>query len=218
MRYLKLYEEFDEIPSNFIRLDSIGHVLDPEEGIIYAMWKKGGYDHENPYEIDTGNNYFNDGEDQYADLEQRGLSNEDMSVIDKYLLYCEPVFKDKINFDLMQTAKEISLDFLDDGYTLVSQVLIESDEKDKDSDDFIDYLVYTEMFSHRFTKTEKKYSRFFSNRMKVVKSKSELIYRFWLRPDSYSRFKGTANELDEFNKEIFDRLKGMFPDENIVSK
>jgi hypothetical protein len=74
------------------------------------------------------------------------------------------------------------------------------------------------MFSHRFTKTEKKYSRFFSNRMKVVKSKSDLIYRFCLRPASYSRFKGTADEIDEFNKEIFDRLKGMFPDENIVSK
>ena len=49
MRYLKLYEEYDTIPSNFIRLDSIGHVLDPEEGVIYAMWKKGGYDHENGY-------------------------------------------------------------------------------------------------------------------------------------------------------------------------
>jgi len=215
MRYLKLYEEYDTIPSNFIRLDSIGHVLDPEEGVIYAMWKKGGYDHENPYEIDDGN-LVHDGEDQYAD----GLSNEDMSVIDKYLLSCEPVVKDKINFDLMQTAKEISLDFLDDGYTLVSQVLIESDEKDEDSDEdssifnFIDYLVYSEMFSHRFTiETEKKYSRFFSNRMKVVKSKSDLIYRFWLAP-KYNSF----YEIDEFNKEIFDRLKGMFPDENIVSK
>jgi hypothetical protein len=219
MRYLKLYEEFDEIPSNFIRLDSIGHVLDPEEGIIYAMWKKGGYDHENGYEIDDGN-LIHDGEDQYAD----GLSDEDYGVIDKYLLSCEPVVKDKINFDLMQTAKEISLDFLDDGYTLVSQVLIESDEKDEDSDEdssifnFIDYLVYSEMFSHQFIETKKIYSRFFSNRMKVVKSKSDLIYRFCLRPDSYSRFKGTANEIDEFNKEIFDRLKGMFPDENIVSK
>jgi hypothetical protein len=75
------------------------------------------------------------------------------------------------------------------------------------------------MFSHRFTiENEKKYSKFFSNRMKVVKSKSDLIYRFWLTPVSYSTFKGTANEIDEFNKEIFDRLKGMFPDENIVSK
>jgi hypothetical protein len=212
MRYLKLYEEFDEIPSNFIRLDSIGHVLDPEEGVIYAMWKKGGYDHENPYEV---------GDDESLE----GLSNEDYGVIDKYFLSCEPVVKDKINFDLMQTAKEISLDFLDDGYTLVSQVLIESDEKDEDSDEdssifnFIDYLVYSEMFSHRFTiENEKKYSKFFSNRMKVVKSKSDLIYRFWLTPVSYSTFKGTANEIDEFNKEIFDRLKGMFPDENIVSK
>lgn len=206
MRYLKLYEEHNSIPDNFIRLNSIGHVLDPEEGLIYAMWKRGGYDHENGYEIDD------DG--QYAD----GLSNEDMSVIDKYWLSCEPFFKDRINFDLMQTAEEISLDYLDDGYTLISQVLIESDEKDEDSDDFIDYLVYSGILSLRFSdRNVKKYTRFFSKKMKVVKSKSDLIYRFWLHPD-YSRFTGTANELDEFNKEIFDRLKGMFPDENIVSR
>ena len=198
MRYLKLYEEHNSIPDNFIRLDSIGHVLDPEKGIIYAMWEKGGY-----YE-NMGDAIDDDG--QYAD----GLSSEDKTMIDKYFLSCEPFFKDRINFDLMQTAKEISLDFLDDGYTLVSQVLIESDEKDEDSDEdssifnFIDYLVYSEMFSHRFTvETENKYSRFFSKRMKVVKSKSDLIYRFCLRPAYYSKFKGTANEIDEFNKEIF---------------
>ena len=84
--------------------------------------------------------------------------------------------------------------------------------------DFIDYLVYSGILSLRFSdRNVKKYTRFFSKKMKVVKSKSDLIYRFWLHPD-YSRFTGTANELDEFNKEIFDRLKGMFPDENIVSR
>ena len=51
MKYLKLYEEHNTIPDKFIRLNSIGHVLDPEEGVIYAMWKKGGYDHENPYDV-----------------------------------------------------------------------------------------------------------------------------------------------------------------------
>lgn len=212
MRYLKLYEEYDTIPTNFIRLDSIGHVLDPEEGIIYAMWKKGGYDHENGYEIDD------DGE--YAD----GLSDEDTDVISNLISSCEPFFKDRINFDLMQTAEEISLDYLDDGYTLVSQVLIESDEKDEESGDFIDYLVYSGIFSHQFS-GENKYSRFFSKKMKVVKSKSDLIYRFWFinsRP-KYVQIDGKwydegKKKIDEFNKEIFDRLKGMFPDENIVSK
>ena len=61
--------------------------------------------------------------------------------------------------------------------------------------------------------------------MKVVKSKSDLIYRFWLynsRP-KYVQIDGKwydegNKKIDEFNKEIFDRLKGMFPDENIVSK
>lgn len=212
MRYLKLYEEYDTIPTNFIRLNSIGHVLDPEEGIIYAMWKRGGYDHENGYEIDD------DGE--YAD----GLSDEDIDVVSNLMSSCEPFFRDRINFDLMQTAEEISLDYLDDGYTLVSQVLIESDEKDEESGDFIDYLVYSGIFSHQFS-GENKYSRFFSKKMKVVKSKSDLIYRFWFinsRP-KYVQIDGKwydegKKKIDEFNKEIFDRLKGMFPDENIVSK
>ena len=101
MRYLKIYEEFDTIPSNFIRLDSIGHVLDPEEGVIYAMWKRGGYDQENPYEAD--------GDDESLE----GLSDEDREIVNKYLLSCEPVIKNKINWNLIQTAKDIALDYLD---------------------------------------------------------------------------------------------------------
>jgi hypothetical protein len=205
MKYLKLYEEFEEfsepayyeIPSNFVRLDSIGHVLDPEEGVIYAMWKKGGYDHENPYEV---------GDDESLE----GVSDEDREIVDKYLLSCESFVKDKINWDLIQTAKDIALDYLDEIYdlALVSQVLIESDEKDED--DFIDYLVYSELFSHSYDKKE--FQKWFPKRMKAVKSKSELIYRFWFVG------KHGDNKIDEFNKEIFDRLKGMFPEENIVSR
>jgi hypothetical protein len=205
MKYLKLYEEFEEfsepayyeIPSNFVRLDSIGHVLDPEEGVIYAMWKKGGYDHENPYEV---------GDDESLE----GISDEDREIVNKYLLSCESFVKDKINWDLIQTAKDIALDYLDEIYdlALVSQVLIESDEKDED--DFIDYLVYSELFSHSYDKKE--FQKWFPKRMKVVKFKSELIYRFWFVG------KHRDNKIDEFNKEIFDRLNEIFPEENIVSK
>ena len=200
MRYLKIYEEFDIIPSNFIKLDSIGHVLDPKEGVIYAIWKKGGYDHENPYEV-------------IDDESLEGLSSEDKEIIDKYLLSCEPVVKDKINWNLIQTAKDLSLDYLDETYelVLVSQVLIESDEKD--SDDFINYLVYSELYSHSYNKKE--FQKWFPKRMKVVKSKSELIYRFWFIGKNYDI---RSNQINELNKEIFDRLKGMFPDENIISK
>lgn len=52
MRYLKLFLEHSEVPSYFIDLDSVGYVLDPNTGFMYAKWKKGGYDHENPYEVD----------------------------------------------------------------------------------------------------------------------------------------------------------------------
>ena len=44
MKYLRLYKEHNEIPDYFIDLDSIGYVLDPNTGMMYAKWKKGGYD------------------------------------------------------------------------------------------------------------------------------------------------------------------------------
>jgi hypothetical protein len=161
------------------------------------MWKKGGYDHENPYEV---------GDDESLE----GISDEDREIVNKYLLSCESFVKDKINWDLIQTAKDIALDYLDEIYdlALVSQVLIESDEKDED--DFIDYLVYSELFSHSYDKKE--FQKWFPKRMKVVKFKSELIYRFWFVG------KHRDNKIDEFNKEIFDRLNEIFPEENIVSK
>ncbi len=111
MRYLKLYEEHNSIPDNFIRLDSIGHVLDPEEGVMYAMWKKGGYDYENPYKV---------GDDESIE----GLDDEDRQIVDKYFLSCEDITKDRINWDLIQTAKDLSLDYLDEGNQLRIDIVV----------------------------------------------------------------------------------------------
>ena len=109
MRYLKLYEEHNSIPDNFIRLDSIGHVLDPEEGVIYALLKKGGYDSENPYEIEQDLNH---------------ISDEEKQIVDKYWTSCEDITKDRINWNLIQTAKDLSLEYLDEGNELRIEVVV----------------------------------------------------------------------------------------------
>ena len=70
MIYLKLYEEHNSIPDKFIRLDSIGYVLDPEEGVLYPTLKAGGYDHNNSYEV---------GWDASID----GISDEDMELVEE---------------------------------------------------------------------------------------------------------------------------------------
>jgi len=198
MRYLKLYEEFDEIPSNFIRLDSIGHVLDPEEGIIYAMWKKGGYDHENPYEA---------GDDESLE----GLSDEDGEIVDKYLLSCEPFVKQIINFDLVETTKDLSLDYLDDGYYLNIQVLVE------DFQNGTRHLVYSESFSHDFN--NKEYKKFFPVNTKFIKESKELVYRFTFSFDRsrQSLMRSYLSNTEKMNEELKDKLEEMFPDENIIT-
>ena len=153
VKYLKtyrLYEEFDTIPDNFIRLDSIGHVLDPETGLMYAMWKKGGYDHENPYDLNYDNSI--DGT----------ISDEEMETINKYWLSCESLIKDKINWSLIETAKELSLDYLDSGHRLCIYVFAD------------DILCYSLAFSHQVN-TER-WPKYFTNKLNIIKNHKQLEY------------------------------------------
>jgi hypothetical protein len=208
MKYLKIYEDFGTIPDNFIRLDSISYVLDPQEGVIYAMLKNGGYEHDAPWEV------------IYDDLVD--VSDEDMEIINKYFLSCQPVIETKINWELIQTAKDVSLDYLDEkhGLFLAIQTFVKSDEKKPtvgflpdNSGDFINYLVYSCIFSH--SSNTKEYTRFFPKKMEIVKSKSEEIgYCFWFASSKGER---DLEYIDSSNGEIFDRLSGMFPDEYIIN-
>ncbi len=183
MRYLKIYEEFNEIPSNFVRLDSIGHVLDPNEGLIYAMWKKGGYDKENPYEA---------GDDESLD----GLSDEDKEIVDKYLLSVDPFVMDKINFDLIERAKDLSLDYLDGGMRLIVYVFIS------------EILVYTEIFSH--DRESVSYPKYFKNRLDIIKGSSSVSYVIRLDDSKYYY-------QSDSSKELTSKLGEYFPDEKIVT-
>jgi hypothetical protein len=180
MRYLKIYEEFDEIPDHFIRLMSIGHVLDPNEGIIYAMWKKGGYDHENGYDVD--------------EIEIQGLSEEDRELLDGYWISVEPLVKDKINFDLIETAKDLSLEYLDSGMRLIIYVFIS------------EILVFTEIFSHYRESVE--YPKYFKNRLDIITGSDSVSYIIRLDDDKY-HYQSVSS------KELASKIGEYFPDEKI---
>jgi hypothetical protein len=205
MRYLKLYEEHDTIPDNFIKLNSIGHVLDPEEGVIYALWKRGGYDHENPYDVSY-------------DGSIEGLSDEDIEIVDKYWISIEPVIKQRINWDLVENAKDLSLDYLDEGYYLNIQVLIEDFPEFSDlfGENGTRHCVYFERFSHDFN--NKEYKKFFPVNTKFIKESKELVYRFTFSVDRSRQSLMTSylSNTDKMNKELKDKLEEMFPNEKLI--
>ena len=181
MKYLKLFNEHNTIPSNFIRFNSIGHVLDPDNGTIYAIWKKGGYDHENPYEVD--------------DHEIQGLDDNDLKTLNKYWLYSEPFVKENINWKLIETTKDLSLDYLDDGCRLIIYVFIS------------DILVYTDLSSH--SRSSNKWSRYFKKNIDIISNSNDISYK--IRLDSKKN-----NYLSDESKELSLSVKDYFPNEELM--
>lgn len=102
MKYLKKYKVFEsnEIPDNFIRLDSIGHVLDPETGESYALLKKGGYDKDNGYDIMGGDYDY--------------LSDDDREIVDSLIKSSEDL-KEKIDFSFIDDIQDILVNIIDTG-------------------------------------------------------------------------------------------------------
>ena len=104
MKYLKKYSKVFEwksepIPDNFIDLQSIGHVMDPDTGRVYAKLTRGGYDIENPYWVED---------------EMGNLSDDDVKIVDEYITYS----KDVIDVDdkLINNIKDFLLDLIDNHY------------------------------------------------------------------------------------------------------
>ena len=201
MRYLKLYEEHNSIPDNFIRLDSIGHVLDPKEGVMYAMWKKGGYDHENPYKV---------GDDESIE----GLDDEDRQIVNKYWTSCEDITKDRINWDLIQTAKDLSLDYLDEGNELRIDVVVTENINRAFTYEDILFDVYQETFSHN--QDDIKWGKYFLKKINIINSKP-LSYRFTIQPQrGRSSQWGLKAWEPEMTIELTEHLIEMFPNEIIM--
>ncbi len=101
------------IPSNWIKLNSIGHVLDSETGWLYPLYSNGIY-----YEDDNGYSI------EWGDVSFDGISDEDMEITDSLWKSVEPIVKDRIDFELIDKLKDLSLDAIDDGFTLYYRVTI----------------------------------------------------------------------------------------------
>jgi hypothetical protein len=181
MRHLKLFNEHNTIPSNFIRFDSIGCVLDPDNGFIYAMLKKDGYDHDNGYDVD--------------EFGIQGLDANDLKTLNKYWLYSESFVREKINWELMETTKDLSLDYLDDGCRLIIYVFIG------------DILVYTDLYSHYKSLT--KWSRYFKKNIDTISNNNDVSYK--IRLDSKKN-----NYLSDESKELSLSVKDYFPNEELM--
>jgi hypothetical protein len=203
MNYLKLYEDW-KMSDEYIRLDSIGYLLDPNKGVAYQLNDDGSYDMDEPYDLDNAD-YFNYILDD--------LSDEERELVDKYSLSCKEFVKSRINFDLIESAKDISLDYLDRNWTLSAQVFSNFfDEYDRK------LLIYNNIFNHRMNMRE--YSYFFKNNMDKIKKSNNISYRFWYIPDtSYSqKTPEEQKEIDLANEDLLSILSEMCPNEKIETR
>ena len=212
MKYLKLFENFGHgitsIPDNFIRLDSIGHVLDPEKGLMYAVWKNGGYDSENPYEVDYEFEHMME-----YDNGIENISDEEKKIVDKYWLSCEDIKKDEINWKLIEMAKDLSLDYLDEGNELKIKVIATETKTHLMIGNKI--FVYNEIFSHGENNIT--WNKYFPNKMNIVKN-GFLTYEFTIQPQRESKNWGIKAWEPEMTRELSSKLIEMFPDETIVNR
>jgi hypothetical protein len=194
MRYLKLFLEHNETPSHFIDLDSIGYVLDPNTGMMYAKWKKGGYDHENGYEVDFDDTI-------------EGVSPEEELELSKWWKSCEEMVGDKINWDMINVAKDLSLDYLDEGLDLNIQVLASITRYHQNG---YKIQVYYEGFSHN-SSTQKWY-KYFPEKMKIV-TDGVLQYRFSLRE---TKSGNPVSRCELYNYELSQKLSEIYKSELII--
>jgi hypothetical protein len=209
MKYLKLFENFEQgsIPDNFIMLNSIGHVLDPETGLMYAIWKNGGYDIENPCPSSILCHY------EVCDNGIEDISDEERKIVDKYYLSCEDVIKTKINWKLIQMVKDLSLEYLDEGNELKIKVIATETKTQLMIGNKI--FVYNEIFSHEEDNII--WNKYFPNKMNIVKN-GFLAYEFTIQPQRESKNWGIKAWEPEMTRELSSKLIEMFPDETIVNR
>ena len=204
MKHLKGYKIFEAagklLPSTWIKLFSIGHVLDPETGWLYPLYSNGIY-----YEDDNGLNI------EWGDASLDGISDKDMKVIDDLWKSVEPIVKDKIDFDLIDKLKDLSLDAIDDGFTLHYAIYLGKKEDIDHSE-----AGYTESkspqriaygtFNHQLDKFT--YNRKFPKNYKKVLENNEVLYSFRLG----SRLNTNGYDVSE---EILRTLKDITGYDNI---
>ena len=202
MRYLKRFNEssnhdYKKIPGNWIKLNSIGYVLDPYTGHSFPMHRDGTYDQ---YEL-----FDSQSEDFHS------LSEEDQEIVNKYLKSSEPLLKDKINFELIDTLKDLAIDYIDEGMFLYINVISISNQPTRE------FNVYYECFNRN--KTYKEFSRFYKHDMDLL-NPDNLKYRFRVtNGESKPSFDSNVYEyphkrVDKVERELLNTIKGIAKDSN----
>jgi hypothetical protein len=166
---------------------------------MYSMWKKGGYDSENPYEVEYDNGI-------------KGISDEEKKIVDKYWISCENFIKNKINWELIQMAKDLSLDYLDEQNELIIRVMSSETKTHLMIGNKI--FVYSEIFSHQENNIT--WNKYFPNKMNIVKN-GFLTYEFTIQPQRESKNWGIKAWEPEMTRELSSKLIEMFP-ETIVNR
>ncbi len=212
MKYLEKYKIFESylksrnIPPSFISFDSIGRVFDPYTGYLYCKLKDGGYEHENP--------------EEYTDFDDH-LSPEYLSIIKSHLTNSKPLID--YNEDLIQSAKDLSLEYTDDGYTLlISLDLMRDDNYGFDTGVTVNppefKLRIAEILFNNSIDDEKwlDLSPYY---VESIKSCNSIRYCISILKDSkytsLNKSKHSSYTHGEYSKELIGVLRNMYPTENI---
>jgi hypothetical protein len=126
MKYLKRFNEgkSKNKSEKFIKLKSINSWLDPHYGKLYDDF------FDSPdirYSDDDPMSTFRHVDQNYTSY--AGISKEDKKIIEEYFKTGEDIFKPNINFDLIDTIKDLSLEkWIDKGWKLNINVEIKNNK------------------------------------------------------------------------------------------
>ena len=196
MRKIKSFSMFETrhwptVPAHFIPLHSIGHYLDPEEGILYAMLKAGGYEDE-PYPADEEFDEESEAREQ--------LSEEEWEKIESVWKDAQGIIEPLLDWDFISDIKDIALseEILDKGYYLRIKAKLRSLK------DFvfnsIDPVIYCEWYGH--DKDDVWYARLFQNAYREIQQNERLsdsiVYEICvLRPNGPGGFMPVSKTVPE---------------------
>ena len=207
MRKIKSFRMFETrywptVPAHFIPLHGIGHYLDPEEGMLYAMLKAGGYEDE-PYPADES--FEEDGETRDH------LSEEEWEKVEYVWKDAQDIIEPALDWEFISDIKDIALseEILDKGYYLRIRAKLRS-LKDNP-------IIYCEWYGH--DKDDVWYARLFQNAYRDIQQTESLadsiVYEICLLrsngPGGFLPVSKTVPEHVDMVRSLMSRIGDMDP-------
>lgn len=197
MLYLKKFDSYTftypKIPNDWIKLDSIGYVVNPQNGISYPMMRK-----DNTYEVDNPHEAEVDGYNE--------ISQDDLDLLKDVWVSTDKIIKNKINFNIIETLKDLSLDYVDDGMMLSCRVFC--DEFKLGS--YMPIPVYYESLTK--DKNHKHYAKYFLHKTNLIKSSTKMLYGFDILDWETSKDKKPYKSNSLAEKNVLKSIKGIAKD------